>query len=164
MVDVAPLCFRSVFPVAQLIPRDQNEVLRVQLDQVVLAKTRAPIEIPIKAVKIEGSVIMESEAPFFYKTGELSVSPVALSEPVLDTDETIDLALSGTVVLKLLISDQGQVLDAMLESSNLPDLYVDVAKRAFIDLHFAPGEIDGKQVAVQLHVEVTYERDQFLVQ
>lgn len=93
----------------------------------------------------------------YYATSELTVRPRAVGEAELDPEEIADIVASGRVVLELRINDQGAVVSVAVTQSDLPDVFSQVAVKAFQMLRFTPGELNGQRVGVKMQVEVRYD-------
>jgi len=96
-------------------------------------------------------------APTYYTVDQLTKPPQPLSQPDL-TPPQIARSISGNVVLKLWISELGEVVSAEVEKSDLPPKISRTAAQAFAKVRFAPGEIDGRRVGSVMRLEVTYGR------
>lgn len=64
---------------------------------------------------------------------------------------------AGKVQIRVLINKFGIVDEAIIESSTLPEIFSEAAKRAFSRVKFDPGEIDNEPVPSQFQVEINYE-------
>ena len=93
----------------------------------------------------------------YFPTGRLSVRPQPLGEVDLDTGETRLLSASGTMILSLWINDRGEVVDLSVEQNDLPEVFSRIAREAFRNLRFSPGELNGRRVGTVMRVEVSYE-------
>lgn len=100
----------------------------------------------------------------YYPSKQLTVKPRALSEPVLDPEagannreNKIVFAASGKIILVLWINDNGNVVDVLIEESDLPEIFSQTAVKAFRELKFSPGELDGKAVGSVMRIEVRYD-------
>jgi hypothetical protein len=93
----------------------------------------------------------------FYPADQLTVRPVALGKAALEPPEIDQIRAAGTIVLVLRINTRGAVIDANIESSDLPELFSEVAQKAFRNLRFRPGELDGVKVRTLMRVEVRYD-------
>ena len=96
----------------------------------------------------------------FYPSAALTIRPVALSEPLLDDDDTV----SGEQVLKLWIDDQGVVVEVAVERSDLPADRQRAVANAFGALRFAPGELNGKKVGAVMRVAVSYDDERLAIE
>jgi hypothetical protein len=93
----------------------------------------------------------------YYTTDELSKRPQPAAAAELDPAEIKPLVASGRVVLKLWISDRGEVAEVEVESSDLPGVITRTAAEAFKRLRFVPGERDGRAVGAMMRIEVLYD-------
>ena len=93
----------------------------------------------------------------YYETDELTAKPQALGEPPLETAAIANIVASGRIVLVLRINAQGEVVDAAVDFSDLPDIFSQSAVKAFQNLHFVPGELNGQKVSSVLRIEVHYD-------
>ncbi|MFM9968990.1 MAG: energy transducer TonB [Burkholderiales bacterium] len=96
-------------------------------------------------------------APAFYSSDQLSKRPMLLGDDPLDATPPLVLASSGKLMLKLWINDQGQVVQAETEKSNLPQEFALAAAQAFKQARFAPGERGGLPVGSIIRIEVSYQ-------
>jgi hypothetical protein len=69
------------------------------------------------------------------------------------------LATSGRLVLKLWISDRGEVVETLTERSDLPAEFVQGVASAFRRARFSPGERNGMPVGSIIRIEVNYAED-----
>jgi TonB family protein len=94
-------------------------------------------------------------APTYYTSEQLTRPPRPLSQPDL-TPPQIARFISGYVVLKLWISELGEVASTEVEKSDLPPKISRSAAQAFAKVRFAPGEIDGRPVPSVMRIEVVH--------
>lgn len=104
-----------------------------------------------------GVSIAPLAGPVFYTATQLTKRPRALRVAALDTAETKLFLVRGKLILQLWISDRGQVIDVVVESSDLPDIFAETATRAFKDTRFHPGERYGFKVNSLMRIEVSYD-------
>ncbi|MDD5247663.1 MAG: TonB family protein [Rhodocyclaceae bacterium] len=104
-----------------------------------------------------GLDILPLPAPTYYTTDQLTKRPQPLNLADLDTPETKAVVASGKLVLKLWIDDRGQVADAVVERSDLPENFSRAAVAAFKNSRFAPGERGGLRVGTVMRIEVSYD-------
>jgi TonB family protein len=104
-----------------------------------------------------GMDILPMPVQTYYTTDELSKKPQPLVLAELDTPETQTVVASGKLILKLWIDDQGRVVDALVERSDLPELFSNTAVAAFKRSRFTPGERGGLQVGTVLRIEIRYD-------
>lgn len=98
-------------------------------------------------------------APAYYTTDQLSKRPQMLPEAPLDEDNLRVLAASGKVVLRLWISDRGEVVASEIERSDLPAEFSASVAAAFRRVRFAPGERAGLPVGSIIRVEINYSEE-----
>lgn len=91
----------------------------------------------------------------YFSADELTVQPRSLGEPAFDPTGFANSA-SGQMILKLWISAQGEVVEASIERSGLPDGFSTAVIGAFRRLRFEPGELNGLPVRSVIKVEVDY--------
>jgi hypothetical protein len=106
----------------------------------------------------EKEAIKPFHLPFagYYPSSELTDPPEPLGEvdpPNLDKYPETE---PGKIVLTLWISDFGNVVYALRESSTLPEAVSNVIVAGFEQLKFKPGEINGRQVGTILRIEIDY--------
>ena len=99
------------------------------------------------------------KAPEFFTTDQLSRPPRLQEEADLDTANLRVLATSGRLVLKLWISDRGEVVETLTERSDLPAEFVQGVASAFRRARFSPGERNGMPVGSIIRIEVNYAED-----
>lgn len=86
----------------------------------------------------------------------LDVQPIVIQDVSSDLPELVGLSEAGTMVLTLLIGASGAVDDVKVESSDLPEIFVEVARRDFLGARFNPGMRNGQAVPSSLRIEVTF--------
>ncbi len=104
----------------------------------------------------DGVDLLPVPAPLYYTTDQLTKHPQPLSEAALDTPEVTPIIASGKLILKLWISNQGEVVEVEVEKSELPEAFSRAAIRAFRQLRFAAGERHGLPVGSVMRIEVSY--------
>lgn len=107
--------------------------------------------------RTEGIGLLPIPAPTYYTTDQLTKRPQPTAEAELDTPEIWPILASGTIVLKLWISELGDVIAVDVEKTDLPETFSSTAVAAFRRLRFTPGEIDGRPVGTMMRIEVTYD-------
>lgn len=105
----------------------------------------------------EGADLLPLEAPRYYPTEQLSVRPQPIKVSDLDPPEIRPILASGKMILKLWINDLGEVSDLQIEESDLPEAFLAAAAAAFKQMHFSPGQRDGKPVGSVMRIEVRYD-------
>lgn len=97
------------------------------------------------------------EKPYF-SSDLLTVRPYPLT--ILETPEMLEplpVDAAGRVVLKVWISDTGEVTATETEFTDMPATTHEAIVAAFQGMRFMPGEIDGKAVGSIMRIEMTYE-------
>jgi TonB family protein len=120
------------------------------------ARPKASEEPPPALNRPRGIDLLPIPAPTYYTTDQLTKPPRPTSQPELDVRREIARAVSGKVILKLWIDEQGKVDSVEVESSNLPEALSGTTAAAFGNLHFVPGEIEGRRVRTLMRIEVVY--------
>lgn len=93
----------------------------------------------------------------YFPTDQLTVRPYPLT--VLDDPGVLEPELDGRgdrVVLKVWISDSGEVTGTETEFTDMPARVHDAVVAAFRRMRFMPGEIDGRRVGSTMKIEMTY--------
>lgn len=93
----------------------------------------------------------------YYPTSFLTVRPQPLGEVDLDPPRTRPIVASGKVILKLWINPLGRTTKVAVESTQLSDIFVEVAVAAFEGLRFKPGELHSQKVGSVMRIEITYD-------
>lgn len=104
-----------------------------------------------------GIGLLPLPAPAYYSTDRLTKRPQPTAEAELDTPEIGPMFTSGTIVLKLWISELGNVVSVEVEKTDLPEIFSKTAVAAFTRLRFVPGEIDGRRVGTMMRIEIIYD-------
>ena len=104
-----------------------------------------------------GIELLPIPAPAFYSADQLTKRPLPTSAPGLHAPASAPFAGAGKVVLKVWISELGNVTSVDVEQSDVPEAVSATAAAAFGKLRFIPGEIDGRRVGSILRIEVTYD-------
>jgi len=107
--------------------------------------------------RTEGIGLLPIPAPTYYTTDQLTKRPQATGEAELDTPEIWPILTSGTIILKLWISELGDVISVDVEKTDLPEIFSRTAVAAFRNLRFVPGEINGQRVGTMMRIEITYD-------
>ena len=111
-------------------------------------------------VRTEGIGLLPIPAPTYYTTDQLTRRTRPISAPRLDAPELGPVYATGTVILKLWISELGDVISVDVEKTDLPETYARTAAEAFRKVRFVPGEINGRRVGTMVRIEVTYDDGQ----
>lgn len=93
----------------------------------------------------------------FYSTSEITVQPLALTDPELEGKAGAEDHVSGSMVLELWINEEGTVIHTEQEIAELPESVARDVVNAFLKLRFTPGELYGRKVGSIMRVEVRYE-------
>ena len=96
-----------------------------------------------------------SAAPDYAFGTQLDPGPRPLDEIDPEYPDTVRLR-SGTVVLRLLISETGHVDEAAVVRANPPGVFEQAAIEAFARARFAPGMAGGRPVKSQIRIEVEF--------
>lgn len=104
----------------------------------------------------DGAGLLPFPGPVYYTADQLTKRARAIAVKELETPEMQSIIVSGKLTLKLWIDNQGQVEDVVVESSELPEIFAEVAAKAFKQSRFAPGERNGQRVATVMRIEVSY--------
>ena len=91
----------------------------------------------------------------YLPTALLDVEPLVIQDIPSDPPELLGRTETGTIILTLLIGANGAVDDAVVESSDLPDIFAQVARRDFLGMRFNPGVRNGQPVPSTMRVEMT---------
>jgi protein TonB len=97
----------------------------------------------------------------YFLARELDARPVALApiDPAYPNDAYLH-NIPGSVVVRLHLSETGEVERADIVRANPPGYFEDAVKQAFMKARFSPGMRAGKPVRVQMTVEVRYDGPQ----
>jgi protein TonB len=120
-----------------------------------LPNVSATAAVPPQA-RADGAGILPIPGPVYYTADQLTKRAHAIKVKKLDAPEMQAIIVSGKLILKLWIDTQGQVEDVVVESSELPEIFAEVAVKAFRQSRFAPGERNGQRVASVMRIEVSY--------
>lgn len=97
-------------------------------------------------------------APHYYLTRELDVRPGIMTRTEPEYPEAAARRfLSGRVVVRLYIGEDGKVEKVDVVSAEPPGYFEDAAVRAFRAARFSPGMKDGRPVRVQMTLEVNFD-------
>jgi TonB family protein len=103
-----------------------------------------------------GADLLPIPAPAYYTTDQLTTRPQPTSQPTLLTPELGPFVPSGKVVLKVWITELGNVASVEVEKSELPEAVAASAAAAFGKLRFVPGQLNGLPVGSMMRIEVVY--------
>ena len=93
----------------------------------------------------------------YLKRSELTVAPEPV-EPIIIPDlPPAATSATGprTFILTLFINEAGRVERIRVETPGIPQAVEDVARKAFEDARFVPGELNGRVVKSSMRVEVS---------
>jgi hypothetical protein len=93
----------------------------------------------------------------YFPSDQLTIRPYPLT--VLEDPGTLEPELESRgdrVVLRVWISDSGEVTGTETEFNDMPARVHDAVVAAFRRMRFMPGEIDGRRVGSILRIEMTY--------
>ena len=97
--------------------------------------------------------LQEAEGTF-YPTSQLAYSPLPLNEIRLGDSEVSFISAHGAIILTLWIDALGEVIEVTVETIDIPEAIADGIAAAFRQLHFKPGELNGRTVNVVMRIEV----------
>ncbi len=103
-----------------------------------------------------GADLLPIPAPAYYTTDQLTQRPQPTSQPRLLTAELGPEVPSGKVILKVWITELGNVASVEIEKSDLPETVAATAAAAFGKLRFVPGQLNGRPVGSMMRIEVIY--------
>lgn len=95
----------------------------------------------------------------YYDKSELTSQPQILIDPRIVFPEDDDARIIGTIKIRLLLSELGNVDEVQVVDKTMPENYVILILEAFKKTVFKPGELHGKTVKSQLQFEVNFQRD-----
>jgi protein TonB len=96
--------------------------------------------------------------PHYYLTRELDVQPGIMTRVEPEYPQAAaERHLSGKVVLRLFISEAGEVERLAVLRAEPPGVFEGSAERAFSVARFTPGMKDGRAVRVQMTLEVSFD-------
>lgn len=105
----------------------------------------------------EGLNVLPLDAPLFYPTDQLTARPQLVETTELDTPEIKPIVASGKIVMKLWINNLGEVVEAEIEKSDLPETFGRSAVSVFRRMRFTPGQRLGKAVGTVMRIEISYD-------
>lgn len=106
----------------------------------------------------EGSLALPGS--YYFPPQELSRKPQPAGPVPLNYPAESPLVPRGSIVLRLLINEAGNVDHVIVEKSELPKELEEVAKLAFSQARFQPGIRENRPANSQLMIEVTFEGDE----
>lgn len=107
----------------------------------------------------KGSENAQPPAPLvaYYPIERLTKRPQPTKATKLDAPAISPIVASGKIVMKLWISEWGDVHDAVVEKTDLPEKFSETAIAVMKQLKFTPGEFYGQRVAVIMKIEISYD-------
>lgn len=111
-----------------------------------------PVAVP---TEVDASV-ENAQTTYYSPSTELEVQPVVVQDIANDPPELAGRTDTGTMVLNVLIGANGVVDEVTVESSDLPEMYAEVARRDFLAARFTPGLRNGQAVPTAMRIEVTF--------
>lgn len=122
----------------------------------VLAQTTA-VPAPARPTVDDALVPFFPSKPYYFSINELSVKPAV----VVDLPEDLRLTIEGLsqqiAVLRIQISEYGDIDKVIVENSFLPASVQNIVNDAFSKTQFLPGELNGMAVKSELRIEVFLE-------
>jgi TonB family protein len=103
-----------------------------------------------------GADLLPIPAPAYYTSDQLTKRPEPRSQPALLAPELGPSIPSGKVILKVWVTELGNVASVEVEKSDLPEAVSRSAAAAFGKLRFAPGQLNGRPVGSMMRIEVIY--------
>ena len=94
----------------------------------------------------------------YFSSDLLAVRPYPLT--ILESPQMLEplpVDAEGRIVLKVWISDAGEVTATETEFTDMPATIHEAIVTAFQGMRFMPGQIDGKAVGSIMRIEMTYE-------
>ena len=123
-------------------------------------KLTGEMSVPISPPPLErslGADLLPIPAPDYYPPEQLTKRPQPTKAAALDTPNTDPVVASGEITLKLWIDDFGEVANAEIEKTSMPEIFSTQAITAFKHLRFIPGERNGQRVRSVIRIEIKYE-------
>jgi len=101
--------------------------------------------------------IIQLPLPHYFPVRDLDRKPEVIGEVPLAYPVELPVVTRSRVVLNLLIDEQGKVDKVMVENTETPGEFEQLASRAFASARFRPGMREGEAVKSRLRIEVTFE-------
>jgi outer membrane biosynthesis protein TonB len=98
----------------------------------------------------------------YYTRAELTKGPQVRTNPELEPPEVKHIVATGTLSLKVWINELGEVDKVAIDQTDLPEAIAAVAEDAFRKLRFEPAEINGRNVASVIQIEIRYDDDRLV--
>lgn len=125
------------------------------------AETPAPAPGEAATGAADAPAPLALSAPRYFHPRELDVRPGILVRVEPEYPEAAARRfLSGRVVARLLIDEQGQVEQVVIVQSEPPGYFEAPARQAFMAARFSPGMKAGRAVRVQMLLEINFESPQ----
>lgn len=93
----------------------------------------------------------------YYPCSETMPSPQIQEFLILDFPEADKFPDGGKLILDIWISQFGNVDDTSIENTQLPQIFYDHVREAFLNARFSPGYKDGEAVNCLMRIEVNYQ-------
>ena len=133
---------------------DTNEAAPAAAQEPPQERNRATAHRGIEA-SVDTERWLDMPAPRYYLTSELDRNPVPL-QPVEPESPAEAGSAEGTVVLRVLIDERGEVDDVTVVRAQPQDVFEKSAIAAFSRTRFSPGMLYGVPVKSQILVEVQF--------
>lgn len=145
-------------PAAGLVTVDltgfSHEPLRHAREQTAEPASRQTAIQDAKRYHVHDVMLGRGSSSRYFLPSELTRKPLV----AMDVPEDLELVVPGVprqaAVLRLLISEYGDVDEVQIENSLLPEVARKTVVNAFSKIRFYPGEIKGVPVKSQIRVEV----------
>ena len=147
----------STTAAAPAIPSSSNSSSATQATEIMPPASQTSLKQTLVEAQASATPLLRTFEARYFLSKELSEKPVVLE----DVNKDLRIALPGieaqSLVLVLLINEEGLIDRVELEKTNLP---LDIATQVintFSSLKFQPGKIDHVAVKSQLKIEVQLE-------
>ena len=140
--------------------RPSSRLQASQVEETRATNQRQTVDAPIPMVEESPIATLQASpppSPIYYADSEVDVMPVAL-DPILPRypPESAAVSVGGKVTLRLLIDESGVVKEAIVVEIDPPAVFEESARDALKIIRFKPAEKDGKLVASQTVMSITY--------
>ena len=95
------------------------------------------------------------EGVTYYPSSQLTSRPMPLNDVMLGSAETLFVASNGAIILSLWINELGEVVEAVVETADIPEEIASGVVAAFKQLRFTPGMLADQKVRVVMRIEVS---------
>lgn len=113
----------------------------------------------INSTGTQSSAVSANQSPQegvgYYPSSQLTTRPMPLNDVVLDAPETLFVAANGAIILTLWIDELGEVVDATVDTPDIPEEITNGVITAFKQLRFEPGMLADQKVRVVMKIEVS---------